>query len=890
MLDNPAHTLDVKTVLAALDAPPHGLSDAEAGERLVKHGRNELPRSRGAGLALIFLRQFLNPLIYALLLAAGVSIALGHLSDAAIILVVLLSNAVIGTTQEHGAQRSADALRRLTVTLANVLRDGESRELQAEEIVPGDVVQLETGAKVPADLRLLTASSLQVEESLLTGESAAVHKDAAKLLTADAPLGDRVNMAFAGTHVTRGRALGVVTATASHTELGRIAELAAGRSVTKPPLLLRMESFTRRISVAIFVAVAVVGGAEFARGRPLDEVLLAVIALAVSVIPEGLPVALTVALAIAARRMARRKVIVRRMVAVEALGSCTFIACDKTGPVTMNELTVGKVAPPAAAAWEVTGQGMTPEGKVVAPGGAVDSVVKRIARAVTLCNEAFLGRREGQWVHHGDSVDVSLLVFAHKLGITRAIMEEDFAPVASLPFESERQFAAALNSGGLVSVKGALERLLPMCSRMATESGDVPLEARAVEAQAHELAAQGYRVLGVAGGDWQGGKGDFGAAALKDLTFLGLVATQDPLRADARESIERCRAAGVDVAMVTGDHPVTALAIARQLGLASKTEEVVTGAMLRGADPKALKQIISGARVFARVEPEQKLLIVKALSDAGHFVAVTGDGANDAPALRAAHVGVAMGKSGTDVAREASQLILADDAFSSIVAGIEEGRVAYANVRKVVFILMSTGAAEVVLFMLALAAGLPLPLLAVQLLWLNLVTNGIQDVAMAFEPGEGDELKRPPRPPKEGIFNASMVMRIAISALVMGGVGCGAWAWMLNADWPEESARNSLLLLMVLFENMQVGNGRSETRSIFSVSPLSNKILVIGTLAAQGIHIAAMYIPGLNTLLHLQPVSLQQWAVMLGLAFTLVVAMEIYKLIVRRATRPVQLP
>ena len=474
-----------------------------------------------------------------------------------------------------------------------------------------------------------------------------------------------------------------------------------------------------------------------------------------------------------------------------------------------------------------------------------------------------------------------------KQGIAKAEMNAAFPELDSIPFESERLFSATMNrvdGKPIAFVKGALERLLPMCSGMAAPAGTAPLDASLLETQAHFLANDGYRVLAFASGGINLRPGEvFSEEHLSGLTLIGLVGMIDPLRAEAKAAVAACRDAGIEVAMVTGDHPATALAIARELELTGPVGQVVTGYDLKHARDEAEQDHLTGdSVVFARVEPQQKLDIVRSLQRNGHFVAVSGDGANDAPALRTAQVGVAMGKSGTDVARETAELIITDDNFSSMVAGIEEGRVAYANIRKVIFLLISTGAAEIVLFTLALLTGLPLPLLAVQLLWLNLVTNGIQHVALASEPAEGDELNRPPRPPQEPVFNRIMVERVVLSALAIGAVAFVLFQTLLNSGFSVDEARNGTLLLMVLFENVHVFNSRSETRSVFRHNPLRNPLLLFGTAAAQLIHIVAMYVPWLSNVLHVQPVSLHQWSQLLVLALSVLVVMELHKAVRKR--------
>lgn len=874
-------------LFASLDTSEHGLAREEAASRLALHGPNILPTARPPGVVSVFIRQFKSPLIYVLFAAAGLSIVIREWSDAAFIFAVLLINAIIGTIQEYSAQKAAISLQKMITTRCRVIRQGEAYEIGSEELVPGDLLLLESGDRVPADVRLISANELEISEAAITGESIPVIKDADLIIEQDSVLGDRLNMAFAGTLVNSGRSRAIVVKTGRNTELGSIASAVISGSSAKAPLLIRMEKFTHRIALFVGLAAICMASVAFIQGTPLTEVFLLAVALAVSAIPEGLPVALTVALAIGMRRMSKRNVIIRRLVAVESLGSCTYIATDKTGTLTVNQLTVKRISTPDGRHWKVTGEGTDPEGKITEletdSAGHDDSILKRLCTAAVITNEGFYGRRDGGWVYHGDAVDVALLVFAHKAGYVKADVMAEYPEQASIAFESKRLFSASLNKAGeknRIFIKGAYERLLLKCTAMATNNGDIPVSRVEIENQAEDLAKQGYRVIALAEGDIVLEPGEvFSEEHIHGLTLLGLVGMIDPLRNEARTAVAKCEDAGIEVAMVTGDHPITALAIARDLGFDSDIKSIVTGLNLKQAkDDRELDAMTAGRHVFARVEPRQKLDIVQSIQRQGHYVAVSGDGANDAPALRVAHVGVAMGKSGTDVARESADIIITDDNFSSIVAGVEEGRIAYANVRKVIFLLISTGAAEIVLFTLALLTGLPLPLVAVQLLWLNLVTNGIQDVALAFEAGEGDELSRPPRSTSEPIFDRLMIERVIISALVIGLVAFGVFEYLLNKGYTLEQARNGTLLLMVLFENIHVFNCRSETRSVFKHNPLSNPILLVGTFTAQIVHIGAMYTPWLNEVLGVQPVSFDQWIELLSIAFTVMVAMELHKL------------
>lgn len=872
------HAMDLPCVCRSLGASDAGLSEAEAAGRLGQYGPNRLPERAPPAFWRIVLRQFYSPLIYVLLVAAGVSAAIGDMRDAGFILAVLVLNAAIGSYQEWKAEQSTMALRRLLQVRASVEREGEVREIPAEGVVPGDVVWLESGNRVPADMRLLTARGLEADESLLTGESAPVSKDPAWRGNERAPVGDRANMAYAGAVITRGRASGLVVATGLATAVGQLAEDVAKTAGGKPPLLDRMEHFSNVIAIGTVAIAGVIGVVGAIMGRfTVAEMFLFAVALAVSAIPEGLPVAMTVTLAIATTRMARRGVIVRKLTAVEGLGSCTLIATDKTGTLTCNELTAREVRLPTGEVMRVTGEGFAPDGEVlrgdVAVGPGESVALDSLARAGVLCNEADLHRRDGSWRWRGDAVDVALLSLGHKLGWRREAALEKYPQVNEIPFEPEHRFAATYHDAGgwtLAVVKGAPERVLMMCDDTAARSQ--------LEAAAREMAGRGLRVLALAEGrcDVPGDRTRVPAEP-SGLTPLGLVGMIDPLRPGVREAIRACRGAGVEVAMVTGDHRITALAIARDLGLAEEESQVATGPELLDATPEQLAGAVRGVRVFARVAPRQKLQIVEAARRAGHFVAVTGDGANDAPALRAANVGVAMGKGGTDVAREAAELVISDDNFATIVAGVEEGRIAYDNIRKVIYLLISTGAAELLMVVLTVASGLPLPLLPVQLLWLNIVTNGAQDVAMAFEPGEGDALRRRPRPPREPIFDRLMVERLVIATAVMGGLGFAAFYWMIERGWSEGAARNVLLLLMVLFENFHVGNCRSETKSAFRFSPLRSPVLLSGVLVAFALHVVAMHVSPLRAVLDTGPVSHVTWVAVVGLALTIVPAIEIHK-------------
>jgi magnesium-transporting ATPase (P-type) len=822
-----------------------------------------------------------------LLLAAGLSVVVGDVMDAGFIGVVLAMNSLIGGVQELRAERSTLALQRLLRFRAVVIRDGREQEVDADRVVTGDVLWLESGARIAADARLIAASGLRVDESLLTGESLPVEKSDAWTGSAGSPLADQRNMVFAGATVQQGRASAVVVATGARSSVGRLAKAVLSGPGGVAPLQIRLERFSRAVGVWVLAAaatVAILG--VIVQARPWDDMAMFAVALAVSAIPEGLPVAITVALAVASRRMAARGVIVRRLGAVEGLGSCTLIATDKTGTLTCNELTVREARLLDGTAFCVSGEGFAPTGEVTRLiGGALIAEDRQrlaaIATVSVLCNEADLHQADGRWVWRGDPTDVALLTLAGKLDVSRQSLLATHPESHRIPFEPERRFSASFHHDGAVLrvfVKGAPETVLSMCTLTQAEHE----RAKSIAA---EMATRGLRVLALADGPAPGAPGA-AAAEPAGLHLRGFTGMIDPLRAGADRAIAKCHTAGIKVTMITGDHPVTALAIARDLGLASGPGEVLAGGDLSD-NPETLGVLVDKVRVFARMSPQQKLDIVEAATRAGHFIAVTGDGVNDAPALRAANVGVAMGRGGTDVARDAADLVIADDDFSEIVSGVEEGRIAYGNIRKVVFMLISSGAAEVLVAGLAVGFGLPLPLLPAQLLWLNLVTNGIQDVALAFEPGEGDELQRPPRPVREPLLNGAMIRRSMVTATIMGGVSFAAFAWMLRNGWSQEDARNVLLLLMVLFENVHMGNCRSETRSVLLQNPLRSKALLAGTLGALGVHVAAMHTPVLSDVLRAGPVSINTWAVLIALAVTVLIGDETFKWLVRRNARRV---
>jgi Ca2+-transporting ATPase len=861
-----------------------GLTSLEARARLAEFGPNTLPEARPPSFAAVFLRQFLSPLIYILVAAAVVAMVVGDAKDAIFIGVVLLINGVIGAVQEYSAGQAAAALREQDQPHALVLRDGVQQEIDARDLVPGDIVLLEAGRRVPADTRLSEAVDLRCDESLLTGESVPVRKTVA----AEGKESSRGGMAYAGSMATRGRGIGEVTATGLATEVGKIAGELVKPSASQPPLIIRMERFSQLIAIFVAVAVAVLMVIGYLRHMGLVELFMMAVGLAVAAIPEGLPVAIAVALAIGMRRMAKANVIVRKMAAVESLGSCTMIATDKTGTLTRNELTVTEIALPDGSALSLqTGEGVESFSfRGAARNEQADLLLAALLRAAALPNEAELRREKEEIKGVGDTVDVALLVAAHRSGCVHEELRARYPLVKRIPYEPDLRYAASFHRyeekrAVLAFAKGAPETLIAMASRMDVGGALVPIDREALWRQKDEMSAKGLRVLAFAEGEVapEADHG-YGAGHLRDLVFLGLVGMQDPLRPEVRQAIAECRDAGIAVAMVTGDAPGTAAAIAKDAGMVFSEDQIVTGDDVRRAEEageSTLDSLTLRARIYARVEPIQKLAIVLSLARNGHFVAVTGDGVNDAPALKHAHVGVAMGKQGTDVAKESADIIIADDNFASIVRGVLEGRVAYANIRKVIFLLVSTGAAELLLFLLAIPLGLPMPLLPVQLLWLNLVTNGVQHIALAAEKPEGDELTYPPRKPQEPIFDRVMIIRNVYSAFVMAGVGFAVFYWLIEQGYATDSARNLLLLLFVVFENFQALNARSEHHSLFYKGLLSSPLLLASVIGAQAIHLLAAHVPVLADTLRIEPPTLAEWGALLALGSSLLVVMELEK-------------
>ena len=855
------HTKEIEQTLLDLETSVSGLTQEEANRRVGKYGQNRLPHKAEKTLFSHFLGQFKSPIIYILLVASFLALLIHEYTDAGFILIVLILNAIIGTYQEYAASQKAKHLQNLIKTNALVMRDKNIQEIDSCFITLGDLLVFEPGTKVAADVRLIKSNNLLVDESLLTGESLDVHKDA-NFITDDEnlALGDRKNMLFAGTFISSGRALGIVTAIASQSETGKIAQLLSQKSEAKIPLLEKMEKLSFTIAIIIAIVVIMLFAIGILRGMELYALFLFSVALAVSTIPEGLPVAITVALTSASQAMSKRNVIVRKLAAIEGLGSCTLIASDKTGTLTQNRLSVEYFISPSK----------------VYDTKTMHEASDRVYLASILCNEMHYEENpEGGVDFFGDQVDIALANFVQNAGEVYLKNATFYRKIHEIPYEPENRFSAVMmekDDDILQFSKGSTETILKHCNETEQEK-------KAILKEVDAWALKGYRTIALAYKESH----DNDEITLCDFNYLGFVAIIDPLRMESLEAINKAKEAGIDVIMITGDHPNTALCIAKELGIA-ETEEAVMGekALLAWETSGAKAKEIAHKTVFSRVTPSQKMKIVTAFQTLGHYVAVTGDGVNDAPALRHANIGIAMGKSGTDIAKSTSDIILTDDNFASIVNGIEEGRRAHDNIRKVIYLLISTGFAELVLVMLSFITALPLPLLPVQLLWLNLVTNGIQDVMLGLEKAEPGLLQRKPRPPKEPIFNLIMIRRILVAGFYIGLISFVLFYFLLQSGQKVESARNIVLLLMVLFENVHVFNTRTEQNYLHKIGYKSSIVLILLVIFTQFLHIACMHIPFMQKVLSTQPVSLQTWFALAIIALGLVIIMEIDKWLRKR--------
>ncbi len=957
------YQLEIQQIFEKLKTTERGLTTDEARERLLKFGPNRLAAEGKISRLQILLHQFKSPLIYILLIAAVVTFFLEEYKDTGVITAVVLLNALIGYIQEVKAEKQVRALKRMVVAKARVLRDGKEVEIDGEAVVPGDIVLLASGGRIPADVRLLKTIELRTDESMLTGESLPAEKKTVIIPEDNLPPGDQLNIAFMGTAVVNGRGSGVVVATAAQTVLGHIARDVQEIEVAKSPLQEKIDRFAQAIGIIVLVAASLLFVIGILVGEKAEDMFLTAVAATVATIPEGLPIVVTIALAIGVARMAQHLAIIRKLPAVETLGSTTVICSDKTGTLTKNEMTV-RLAYDGEKVYEFGGSGYKPEGEILEEGRPIRAIADHqmalLLRIGLLCNESEIYEEEGDYKVDGDPTEGALIVAAMKAGLNPAEERNNLPQLFIIPFESDRGYMATVHRQGdrnVIYAKGAPEKILELCSGCRYGICEDVLKV------ANHFAQAGLRVLGMAYREIPAEQVEITAKDLQTgLTFAGLQGMIDPPRPEAIEAVAGCKQAGIRVVMITGDHAVTALAIARQLGIAPEEEvvedlaakpmdsltdeellsltqtvagflalrsglsnrqpESITGkhvramsdmeflgllkdllaALVKRAGPEgAVRHVLAGREietmsdstlfhlvqkvsVYARVAPQHKLRITQQLMKHGEIVAMTGDGVNDAPALKTAHIGVAMGKTGTDVAKESSDMVIADDNFASIYRAVELGRIVFDNIRKVIFFLIPTGIAAIISIMATVMLGLPLPYLPAQLLWINIVTNGLQDVALAFEPGEKDILQRPPRNPKAGIFNRLLVERTILVGLLISTGVIYAFLHALHQGMSLEKARTIAVTTMVFFQFFQAFNSRSEMQSLLRMNPLGNPFLFFGTIAAFLAHLAAIYLPSLQWLFRMEPLTSVDWLRIGLISITVIIAVEIDKLVRRIVT------
>lgn len=851
---------NIEEIMKEFETFEEGLSKQEANERLIKYGKNILSSKKKDSILKIFLKEFTSPMILILLFTVVVSVIIGEVLDACVILFIILIDAIIGTIQEYKAKKSAEALNQMLKSKAKVLRDHKEIEIDAEELVVGDIILVDSGTKLTSDARIIECSNLQIDESVLTGESTSVIKKMAPI-PEKTILAEQTNMLFAGTLVLTGRAKAVVVATSIHTEIGKIASTVAETKEEKSPLTIRMNKFSKQISLLIIGIAMISAGLLFIKGYEINAIFLSVVALAVSAMPEGLSLAQTMALTIASTRMSKKNVIVKKLNSVESLGSCTVIASDKTGTLTVNEQTARKILLKNNDEFLITGTGYNTKGDIRSVKGNIKDA-KRLALLCAINNEA---QYENENTYHGDSIDVAFLVLKEKMKIS-----SNLEVVKIIPYESEKQYSAVYyKEEGVLrcTMKGSLEKVMSF-----SEKKNIYLS------QNEQLTSEGFRVIAVCDGPIKSVEDE-----PNNLEFLGMVGFIDPVRSEAVASIEQCKSSGIKVLMITGDHPLTSLAIAKNLHLATSMKEVATGSELLEYYQKGQSEFdnyVKEKTIFSRVTPIDKLHIIESLKRQGEFVAVTGDGVNDAPALKAANIGIAMG-SGTDVAKDTASMIIVDDNFTSIVSGIYEGRTAYSNIRKITLFLLSCGMAEVIFFLLAIFFNYDIPLLAIQLLWINVVTDGLQDIALSFEVGSKKIMKEKPRSTKESLFNKELMLEVLIFGLTIAFLIFSVWKYLMDRNVDMLLARSIVMMLMVFIQNVHVLNCRSEKNSIFATSLFSNPLVIITIIGAIVLQIIVTEVPFLAHILNVAHLEISTILLLFLISFIVVFVAEVYKLFYR---------
>ena len=846
-----------------------GLTNEEVIKKQKKYGRNILPKKEKDSIVKIFFNSFKDPIIILLLFAALASVLVNEVLDAIAIIFIVLVDIIMETYQENKANNTAEALSNLIKVKTKVIRNGKTIEIDSDELTIGDYVILESGDKISADMRIVESHNFMVDESILTGESVQVSKTSEVIEKANLTINDQNNMVFSGTNVVTGRAKAIVVSIGLSTEIGKIANSINNAKEEKSPLTIRVEKFSKQISMLVLVIAIVITIISLVKGLPKHEIFLSVVALAVSAMPEGLPLALTMALTIGSNKMAKKNVIVRKLNAVESLGSCTVIASDKTGTLTVNEQTAKKIILPNDLKYDITGTGYEFDGKVI---GEELEYAKELALYGVLNNEATI---EGN-KRIGDSIDLAFLVLGHKMNIDT----KDIKILETIPYESENKYSAVFyekDGKTYCTVKGSLEKIKEFCNKVNLI--DDSINTNILEEPNENLAKDGYRVIALANGEIN--KQDkYTEKDIEKLTFMGMVGFIDPIRKEAVAAIKECQSAGIKVLMITGDHPLTAFSIAKDLELTNTIEDVTNGeevSLYLNKGQEEFDKFVKNKCIFTRVTPLQKLEIIESLKRQGEFVAVTGDGVNDAPALKSANIGIAMG-SGTDIARETANMIVADDNFKSIVAGVKEGRVAYSNIRKIVLFLISCGLTEVLFFCLSILSDLPMPLVAIQLLWINVVTDGIQDFALSFEKAEKDIMTEPPRDPKEPLFDKNLFSSILFSGVTTGLLVFAVWYYLIKVIGIEiETARGYTMALMVFIQNIHVFNCRSEKNSAFSISLKSNPLIIIAFAVSVLLQIIVMEVPFLSAFLQTTSIPVIHMLLLFATATIVLILMETYK-------------
>ncbi len=868
------HNKNIFDIYKELNTGKEGLSYDEASKRLATNGRNVLPKKKSNSIFDILLNELLNPILLLLIFTVVVSFFLKEYTDAVVISFIVLIDLVLGTYQEYKAEKTIEALSSLVNLDANVIRDGKEIVIDSGNLVVGDIVNIDSGDKISADIRIIESANLLVDESTLTGESIGVEKHS-DTLSMNTILSERKNMLYAATSVLRGRALGVVVETGVNTQIGKIASDVNNTKDTKSPLTLRIEKFSKQICLMTIVIAVIIAVILKYKGYDGASIFSSVIALSVSAMPEGLPLALTMALTVSSSRMQKRNVIVKKLNSVESLGSCTVIASDKTGTLTVNEQTAKIIMLPSGDTSEIEGTGYSSEGDIKYNNN--EKEVKKIALLGDINNEANI--KDDVF---GDSIDIAFKFLAKKAKVDDMVEIIDI-----IPYESENKFSAVFykeDNKIHCTVKGSIEKVMSFSKYMTIKDEDVKIDTLKLQSQNEKLAEDGYRVIAIADGIIKE-KEKYTIDDIKDLSFKGLVGFVDPIRQEAKEAINKCKKAGIKVIMITGDHPKTAYNIAKELSLVTNYDEVITKEEFDKhltLSESEFDEIIKKKKVFARVTPSDKLKIVESYKRSGEFIAVTGDGVNDAPAIKAANIGISMG-SGTDVAKETASMIIVDDNFASIVNGIEEGRVAYSNIRKVIYMLLSSGFAEISFFLISILLDLPMPLIAIQILWLNIVTDGLQDFALSFEKKEEGIMEESPRSPKEALFDKTLFREIFISGVSMGIMVIFLWIYLTKkANVDIQLARGYVMTLMVFLQNFQVFNCCSEKNTIFKHNFKSNMFVVYTVISAMILQFLVCEIPILSSFFKIKSVPLPHLLILFLYSSLILVIMEIYKIIRRK--------